>query len=87
MNISLTADMEKWVHAKVGSGLYTSASEVVREAIRAFHEREMRDTVKKLALREAVLLGVAAAKQNVLSDWDEQVDREVQAAGRLRRKK
>jgi len=87
MNISLTADMEKWTHAKVGSGLYTSASEVVREAIRAVHEREMRDTVKKFALREAVLLGVAAADQNTLSDWDEQVDREVQAAGRLRRKK
>jgi len=53
--------------------------------IRAFHELEMRDTVKKFALRETVLLGVEAADQNIFSDWDEPVDREVQAAGRLRR--
>lgn len=86
MNISLTNDMEKWVHAKVGSGLYSSASEVVREAIRAFHEREMRDTVKRSLLREAVLLGAADADQNALADWDESVERAVQAAGRLRRK-
>jgi len=56
--------------------------------IRAFHEREMRDTVKKFALREAVLPRAAAADQNILSDWDEQLDREVQSqsAGRLRHK-
>ena len=34
MNISLTPAMEKYINDKVSSGLYTSVSELVREAIR-----------------------------------------------------
>lgn len=34
MNISLTPELEALVEEKVKSGLYTSASEVVREALR-----------------------------------------------------
>lgn len=34
MNVSLTPELEKFVSAKVESGRYTSASEVVREALR-----------------------------------------------------
>ena len=34
MNISLTPELEQLVDEKVRSGLYTSASEVVREALR-----------------------------------------------------
>ena len=34
MNISLPGELEAWVVAKVDSGLYTSASEVIREALR-----------------------------------------------------
>jgi antitoxin ParD1/3/4 len=34
MNVSLTAELEKFVSAKVDSGRYNSASEVVREALR-----------------------------------------------------
>lgn len=33
MNISLTPELEKFVNAKVKSGRYNSASEVVREAL------------------------------------------------------
>jgi putative addiction module CopG family antidote len=34
MNVSLTPELEKFVSAKVESGRYNSASEVVREALR-----------------------------------------------------
>jgi antitoxin ParD1/3/4 len=34
MNVSLTTELEKFVSAKVESGRYNSASEVVREALR-----------------------------------------------------
>ncbi|OGT51055.1 MAG: hypothetical protein A3E84_04350 [Gammaproteobacteria bacterium RIFCSPHIGHO2_12_FULL_42_13] len=34
MNISLTPDLEKYVQSKVRGGLYTSASEVIRESLR-----------------------------------------------------
>ncbi len=85
MNISLTSEMEKWVHGKVGSGLYTSASEVVREAIRALHEKETRDRTKLASLRDAVQSGILSADQGQLADWDEQVTKEVKEMGRRRR--
>jgi putative addiction module CopG family antidote len=34
MNVSLTPELDQFVAAKVSSGRYTSASEVVREALR-----------------------------------------------------
>ena len=40
MNVSLTPELEKFVSAKVESGRYTSASEVVREALRLLDDHE-----------------------------------------------
>lgn len=40
MRISLTPELEKAIKAKVASGLYNSASEVVREALRESLRRE-----------------------------------------------
>lgn len=40
MNVSLTPELEKFVSAKVESGRYTSASEVVREALRLLEEHD-----------------------------------------------
>ncbi len=40
MNVSLTVELEQFVMAKVQSGRYNSASEVVREALRLLQEHE-----------------------------------------------
>ena len=40
MNVSLTPELDKFVAAKVESGRYTSASEVIREALRLLEEHE-----------------------------------------------
>jgi len=40
MNVSLTTELEKFVSAKVDSGRYNSASEVVREALRLLEEHD-----------------------------------------------
>jgi antitoxin ParD1/3/4 len=40
VNVSLTPELEKFVSAKVGSGRYNSASEVVREALRLLKEHD-----------------------------------------------
>lgn len=40
MNVSLTPELERFVQAKVESGRYTSASEVVREALRLLGDHE-----------------------------------------------
>lgn len=41
MNVSLTPELEKFVSDKVATGRYTSASEVVREALRLLEWEEM----------------------------------------------
>ena len=40
MNVSLTPKLDKFVADKVESGRYTSASEVVREALRLLEEHD-----------------------------------------------
>ena len=40
MNVSLTPELDKFVAGKVESGRYTSASEVVREALRLLEEHD-----------------------------------------------
>jgi len=40
MNVSLTPELDKFVAGKVASGRYTSASEVVREALRLLEEHD-----------------------------------------------
>ena len=47
MNVSLTPELEKFVAGKVKSGRYTSASEVVREALRLL-EREEKSREKQI---------------------------------------
>ena len=53
MHINLSPEMEQYLQVKVGTGYYSNASEVVRDAI-----RRMRDEDEKLAaLRSAVAVG------------------------------
>jgi putative addiction module CopG family antidote len=40
MNVSLTPELEELVNGKVRSGLYQTASEVVREALRLLKQRD-----------------------------------------------
>jgi antitoxin ParD1/3/4 len=49
MNVHLTPELEQLVQAKVQSGRYNSASEVVREALRIM---EQRDEVRSIQLQE-----------------------------------
>jgi len=51
MNVSLTPDLERFVREKVDSGLYSSASEVVREALRLLVARVEEETAHRDAAR------------------------------------
>ena len=46
MNVSLTAELERFVCSKVKSGSYNSASEVVREALRLLEKHEQARSVQ-----------------------------------------
>jgi antitoxin ParD1/3/4 len=64
MNVSLTPELEKFVHEEVGNGLYQTASEVVRAGLRRLKEDQearlpkMPKTRKEL---EALMLQAAAS--------------------------
>lgn len=53
MNVSLTPDLERFVREKVDSGLYNSASEVVREALRLLVARDRDAESYRVAERRA----------------------------------
>ena len=59
MHISLTPELESRVKAKVESGLYNNASEVIREALRFMDTHEDWIYEVKLArLREQLKIGI-----------------------------
>jgi len=58
MNVSLTPTLESYVKQKVEAGMYSSVSEVVREALRLLEERDNMQAMKLEALRADINQGV-----------------------------
>jgi len=58
MNVSLTPKLESYVKQKVTAGMYNSASEVIREALRLLEERDALQVVKLEALRQDINQGL-----------------------------
>lgn len=82
MNVNLTPQLEEMVRAKVASGLYGSASEVVREALRLMGEQDRLREARLSELRAEIRRGLDSGKSE---PWDaEAIKREarVRRAGR-----
>ncbi|WGV28266.1 type II toxin-antitoxin system ParD family antitoxin [Halotia branconii] len=58
MNVSLTPELEKWVQSKVESGMYTSASEVIREGLRLLKEQDAFKAIRLAELRREIQQGI-----------------------------
>ena len=58
MNISLTPHLEDMIREKIASGSYTSASEVVREALRLLEQEDQLHTLKLQSLRQDIRDGL-----------------------------
>lgn len=63
MNIVLTPELKALVERKVASGLYKSASEVIREALRLLEERERIKEERLAALRAEIAKGIEDFEQ------------------------
>ena len=61
MNVNLTPQPEDMVRQKVASGLYTSASEVVREALRLMEDQDQLRAAKLAQLRQDIRDGLIVA--------------------------
>jgi len=70
-NISLPAELEAYIDAKVASGEYAHASEVVRDGIRLM----MREEAEKLEwLRNAIAEGIRSANEGPLLSGEEALE-------------
>lgn len=63
MNVSLTPELEKLVSQKVKSGRYTTASEVVREALRLLDDYDRLREIRREELRREIQKGVDDIKE------------------------
>ena len=79
MNVNLTPQLEEMVRQKVASGLYTSASEVVREALRLMEEQDRLRAAKLEQLRQDIRDGLDSGEP---TPWDPE---EIKQEGRTRR--
>jgi antitoxin ParD1/3/4 len=59
-NVNLTEELDKFVAARVESGHYENASEVVRAALRTLQREEQEHEAKLATLRKAIDEGLAS---------------------------
>lgn len=78
MNVSLTPQLEELVKKKVDSGLYGSASEVMREALRLLDERDRIHAMRLEELRAEIQKGLDSGEATPLNIED------IKARGRRR---
>lgn len=75
MNVSLTTELEKLVHSKVETGRYTSASEVIREALRLMEERDQMQELHKEEIRQKISQGMGSLQAGKGMDGEAVFDR------------
>jgi antitoxin ParD1/3/4 len=75
-NISLTPEQDAFIEEAVRSGEYQSASEAVRDALRALQQRRREDAFKLEALRQQIDGGVEALDRG---EFTEVADAELEA--------
>ncbi len=67
MNVNLSPQLDEMVRQKVASGLYTSASEVVREALRLMEQQDCIHAAKLDQLRFDIREGINSGES---TSWD-----------------
>lgn len=79
MNVSLTPELEKFVEGEVNSGLYQTASEVIRAGLRRLKEegeiRMMRSPVSLEALETQLVQAVDSLEAGQGMDGEEVIRR------------
>lgn len=70
LNVSLTPELARFVDGQVQGGLYSTASEVVREGLRMLAEREQLREIRREELRKKVQAGIDELDQGKGLDGD-----------------
>lgn len=84
-NINLTPEMDRFVAAKIRSGQYANASEVLRAGLRALDEDDKENQARLEALRTAIQSGIdsGVAGGDVIERIRARIQRRAEATGRL----
>lgn len=69
MNVSLTKELEGFIHNKVESGLYHSASEVIRNSLRLMIEMELTQQRRLATLNAEIHKGLESLNKEPKSSW------------------
>ncbi len=87
MNVSLTSELANFVHERVESGLYTTASEVVREGLRLLRERDELHAKRVQKVREKIERGWQQSERGETVDGEAVLDRlKKKTADRVRKR-
>jgi antitoxin ParD1/3/4 len=70
MNVSLTPELEQLIHLKVSTGMYHSASEVIREALRLLKEHDALRQIRHEELRRDIAVGMEQIKKGQVAPLD-----------------
>lgn len=70
MNVSLTPELEKYIDEKVASGLYHSASEVIREGLRLLKDQDALREIRLNKLRQQIQAGINSGEPQPLDIED-----------------
>jgi antitoxin ParD1/3/4 len=70
MNVSLTPELEKYINDKVSSGLYHSASEVIREGLRLLKDQDALREIRLNELRQQIQAGINSGESQSLNIED-----------------
>jgi antitoxin ParD1/3/4 len=83
-NVNLTLKMDRYVDAKIRSGHFANASEVIRAGLRALEQGEKEDLARLEVIRGAVLAGEESgiADGDVMKEIRERMRRRALAMGR-----
>jgi antitoxin ParD1/3/4 len=84
MNVNVTAELEAFVQEKVQSGLYNSASEVIRESLRLLKEKEDLKRMQVEHLRHEIALGLKDLDEGRKVAFDAKAVEGIKARGRAK---
>lgn len=81
MNVSLTEELEQFVQSQVESGMYYSASEVIRDGLRLLKEKDLLRQIKIEELRKEIQKGINSLEAGESVPFDAE---KIKAEGRKR---
>ena len=86
MNISITPELAELINDKVTSGMYHSASEVVREGLRLLKEQDEIRRIRLEELRKEIAIGTAQSErgEGAVYASGKEAAAEIKAEGRRR---